>query len=50
MKKKAKNYFREIRAKKVCSKMGKAKKGHNKTGRAKMVATKRRASSSKATE
>jgi len=49
---KEKNYFREIRAKKVRFKMdqqqmGNAKKGHNKMGRAKvvaLVAPKRRAS------
>jgi len=35
---KEKNYFREISAKKVRSKMDNAKKGHNKTGRAKVVA------------
>jgi len=34
---KEKNYIHEIRAKKVRSKMGNAKKGHNKTGRAKVV-------------
>jgi len=32
---KEKNYFREIRAKKVRSKMGDAKKGRNKMGRTK---------------
>jgi len=41
---KKKNYFREIRAKKFRSKMGNAKKGHNKTGRAKVDVPKRRAS------
>jgi len=35
---KEKNYFLEIHAKKVRSKMGNAKKGHNKTGRAKVSA------------
>jgi len=36
---KEKYYFREIRAKKVFSKMGNAKKGHNKTGSVEVVAT-----------
>jgi len=34
---KEKNYFREIRTEMVRSKMGNAKKGYNKTGRAKVV-------------
>jgi len=43
-KSKRKDYFGEIRAKKVHSKMTSTKKGHNKTGRDKVVTPKRRAS------